>query len=50
VKDERFYLIHIRECIVRIEQYAAESREVFFADPKTRDAVLRNLQILAEAT
>jgi uncharacterized protein with HEPN domain len=49
VKDERFYLIHIRECIVRIEQYTAEGREAFFADTKTQDAVLRNLQILAES-
>jgi uncharacterized protein with HEPN domain len=49
VKDERFYLIHIRECIVRIAQYTAVGREAFFADTKTQDAVLRNLQILAES-
>jgi uncharacterized protein with HEPN domain len=50
VKDERLYLIHIRECIARIEQYTAEGREAFFADTKTQDAVMRNLQTLAEAT
>jgi len=50
VKDERLYLIHIRECIARIEQYTAEGREAFFADTKTQDAVLRNLQTLAESS
>jgi uncharacterized protein with HEPN domain len=50
VKDERLYLIHIRECIARIEQYTAEGREAFFADTKTQDAVLRNLQTLAASS
>jgi uncharacterized protein with HEPN domain len=50
MKDERLYLIHIRECIARIEQYTAEGREAFFADTKTQDAVLRNLQTLAESS
>jgi uncharacterized protein with HEPN domain len=43
VKDDRLYLIHIQECIRRIEQYTAEGREAFFVDTKTQDAVLRNL-------
>jgi uncharacterized protein with HEPN domain len=50
VKDERLYLIYIRECIARIEQYTAEGREAFFADTRTQDAVLRNLQTLAESS
>ena len=50
MKDERLYLIHIRECIARIEQYTAEGREAFFTDTKTQDAVLRNLQTLAESS
>ena len=50
MKDDRLYLIHTRECIARIEQYTAEGREVFFADTRTQDAVLRNLQTLAEST
>jgi uncharacterized protein with HEPN domain len=29
--------------------YSAEGREVFLNDPKTQDAILRNLQVLAEA-
>ena len=39
MKDDRLYLIHIRECIARIERYTAEGKEVFFADAKTQDAV-----------
>jgi uncharacterized protein with HEPN domain len=50
VKDDRLYLIHIRESIARIEEYTSEGREAFFADTRTQDAVLRNLQTLAEST
>ncbi|MFQ5828019.1 MAG: DUF86 domain-containing protein [Candidatus Methylomirabilia bacterium] len=50
MRDQRLYLIHIIECITRIERYTAEGKAAFFADPKTQDAVLRNLQTLAEST
>jgi uncharacterized protein with HEPN domain len=50
VKDDRLYLIHITECIARIEEYTAEGKDAFFADRKTQDAVVRNLQTLAEST
>lgn len=50
MKDDRLYLIHILECIERIERYAAEGTDSFFADTKTQDAVVRNLQVLAEST
>jgi uncharacterized protein with HEPN domain len=50
VKDDRLYLIHVRESIARIEEYTGEGREAFFADIRTQDAVLRNLQTLAEST
>lgn len=49
LKDDKLYLIHIRECIERIERYTADGREAFFTDGKTQDAVLRNLQTLAES-
>ena len=48
--DDKLYLLHIIECISHVEQYIAEGREHFFADTKTQDAVLRNLQIMAEST
>ena len=50
MKDDRLYLIHIRECIDRIEQYTLGGKDAFFADTKTQDAVLRVLQTLAEST
>jgi len=50
VKDDRLYLIHIRESIARIGEYTGEGREAFFADRRTQDAILRNLQTLAEST
>jgi uncharacterized protein with HEPN domain len=50
VKDERLYLIHIVECATRIQQYTSEGKDAFMSDGKTQDAVLRNLQILAEST
>jgi uncharacterized protein with HEPN domain len=40
----------MQECISRISEYAAEGKDLFFKDRKTQDAVLRNLQILAEST
>jgi uncharacterized protein with HEPN domain len=50
VKDDRLYLIQAGEFIARIEEYTGEGREAFFADIRTQDAVLRNLQTLAEST
>jgi uncharacterized protein with HEPN domain len=50
VKDDRVYLIHIRECIDRIERYTEGGDEEFFSDTRTQDAVLRNLHTLSEST
>jgi uncharacterized protein with HEPN domain len=49
VKDDQLYLVHILDCILRIERYTADGRDAFFRDTKTQDAVLRNLQTLAES-
>ena len=50
MKDDRLYLIHIRECIERVERYTAGDRRAFLADTMIQDAVLRNLHTLAEST
>lgn len=50
MKDDRLYLLHISESLERIEEYVADGREAFLADRKTQDAVLRNLQTLAESS
>lgn len=49
MKEDKLYLIHIKECIDRIEQYTVEGRGSFINDPKTQDAVLRNLHTLSES-
>jgi uncharacterized protein with HEPN domain len=49
MKSDRIYLDHILECISWIERFTAEGRETFFTDRKTQNAVLRELQTLAES-
>lgn len=48
-RDE-FYCRHILECISRISEYTVAGETAFIEDGKTQDAVVRNLQILAEST
>jgi uncharacterized protein with HEPN domain len=50
VRDDRLYLVHIRECIERIERYTAPGQAAFLADTMIQDAVLRNLHTLSEST
>ena len=49
MKDDRLHLIHIIECISRIQEYAAPAKNSFLADDKTQDAVLVNLDRIAES-
>jgi uncharacterized protein with HEPN domain len=49
-RRDRLYFVHIAECVERIESYTAEGKEPFLGDTKTQDAVLRNLEVIAEAT
>jgi uncharacterized protein with HEPN domain len=50
MKDDRLYLAHILECIRRVREDTAGGRGAFVANRTAQDAVLRNLQILAEST
>lgn len=50
MKDDWFYVIHILECIGNVEEDTASGREHFVASRTIRDAVMRNLQILAESS
>jgi uncharacterized protein with HEPN domain len=50
MKDDRLYLIHIIECIARIESYTQCPKQDFLRDTMRQDAVLRNLQTMAEST
>jgi uncharacterized protein with HEPN domain len=48
-KDSIVYLRHILDCITRIEDYVREGRQFFLNDPKTQDAVIRNLEVIGQA-
>jgi uncharacterized protein with HEPN domain len=45
------YLLHIREAIARIEDYTSDVDETeFLANQLVQDAVIRNLEIIGEAS
>jgi len=51
MKDDRLYLIHISECIERIESYiGGKEKQKFLDSTLIQDAIIRNLQTLAEST
>jgi uncharacterized protein with HEPN domain len=50
MKDDRVYLLHILECIRRVEEDTAGGKDAFLASHALQDAVLRNLQTMAEST
>ena len=50
MKCDRLYLIHIGECIDRIEKYTAGGRDDYMNSTLIQDGVLRNLQTLAESS
>ena len=50
MKEDNLYLIHISESIARIEQYMPLSRDAFLKSPLVQDAIIRNIQVLAESS
>ncbi|MBI1883311.1 MAG: DUF86 domain-containing protein [Chlamydiae bacterium] len=50
MKDNSLYLLHIRDALDLILEYASSGKEFFMQDKKTQDAIIRNLEILGEAT
>jgi uncharacterized protein with HEPN domain len=50
-RDDAVYLRHILDAIDKIEEYSAGmDRAAFQASPMTQDAVIRQLEIIGEAT
>ena len=49
MKDDNLYLIHILECIEKIDSYTLDGREIFMKTPVLQDAVIRNCEIIGEA-
>lgn len=50
MKDHRVYLVHILDAVRKIRRYTAQGRKTFLADEMIQDAVVRNLEIIGEAT
>ena len=50
MKDDRLYLIHISESVARMEEYVRGGRHAFLSSTLIQDAVVRNLQTLAESS
>ncbi len=51
MKDDKLYLIHLSESIAKIESYMdGLDFAAFMQNTLVQDAVLRNLQVLAEST
>lgn len=50
MKDDRAYLQHILAAIERLEQYTAPGYDAFLEDELRQDGVIRQLEIMGEAT
>lgn len=50
MRDEKRYLLDIAECIERIEEYTKDGKEAFIQTKMIQDAVVRNFEIIGEAT
>lgn len=50
MKDDRLYLIHILESIQKIESYTRDGYNAFMSSGMAQDAVMRNFEIIGEAT
>jgi uncharacterized protein with HEPN domain len=50
MRDDRLYLSNIKECIERIQSYTFDGKETFLQTIIIQDAVIRNFEIIGEAT
>ncbi len=50
MRDEKLYIKDISECIERIESYTLEGKDEFDHNRIIQDAVIRNFEIIGEAT
>jgi uncharacterized protein with HEPN domain len=49
VKDDRFYLLHIRDALADLAAYASPGRDAFFAERLRQDGIIRKLEVIGEA-
>lgn len=50
MRDEKRYLFDIALCIERIEEYTKDGKDTFIQTQIIQDAVVRNFEIIGEAT
>lgn len=50
MKHPQVYLRHILECMDLVEEYVGSDRAAFLGNQMARDAVLRQLQVMAESS
>lgn len=50
MKDDKLYLLHMQECIQRVEKYASGDRDKFLKSEMIQDAIIRRLQVMAESS
>ena len=50
MKDDRVFLLHIWEAKARIDSYIEGGKADFIARPIVQDAVIRNLEVIGEAS
>lgn len=49
-RDERYFLEDILTAIDRIAEYTAPGQDQFWTSTETQDAIVRNLEIIGEAS
>ncbi|MHB8660095.1 MAG: HepT-like ribonuclease domain-containing protein [Solirubrobacteraceae bacterium] len=49
MNTQRAYLLHAIDAIDAVVRYTEDGRDAFFADRKTQDAVIRNVEVLGQA-
>jgi uncharacterized protein with HEPN domain len=49
VNSQRAYLLHSLDAIAAVMEYTQDGHDAFFADRKTQDAVIRNIEVLGQA-
>ncbi|MEA5479057.1 HepT-like ribonuclease domain-containing protein [Pseudanabaena galeata UHCC 0370] len=49
MKDDRLYLVHVRDCLVKIQDYTKDGSAAFMENGLIQDAVIRNLEIMGES-
>lgn len=50
MKADRVYLRHVLDAIEKIDSYASVGRDVFMSTSHWQDAIIRQLEIIGEAT